>query len=61
MEGLQCVGLLANTKKFDRLAGDLTDRQRGTTARLSELLNVTEISEVQDGIMSIVGESSVRE
>ena len=39
----------------------LADRQRTTTLRLSELLNASEITEVHEGIMGIVGESSVRE
>jgi len=39
----------------------LAKRQRTTTLRLSELLSATGIMEVHEGIMSIVGESSVRE
>lgn len=54
-------GHLVAYKLLHQMAILLARRQRSTTARLSELLNVTEISEVQDGIMSIVGESSVRE
>lgn len=48
-------------KLLHQMAILLAERQRSTTMRLSELLNVTEITEVQEGIMSIVGESSVRE
>ena len=39
----------------------LAERQRTTTLRLSELLEASEISEVHEGIMSLVGESSIRE
>ena len=39
----------------------LAKRQRATTLRLSELLSATGIMEVHEGIMNIVGESSVRE
>ena len=39
----------------------LAERQRTTTLRLSELLKASELTDVHEGIMSIVGESSVRE
>jgi CRP-like cAMP-binding protein len=48
-------------KLLHQMAILLAERQRTTTFRLSELLNATEIMEVHKGIMSIVGESSVRE
>jgi CRP-like cAMP-binding protein len=48
-------------KLLHQMAILLAERQRTTTLRLSELLNASEIAEVQQGIMSIVGESSVRE
>ena len=48
-------------KLLHQMAILLADRQRTTTLRLSELLNASEIAEVQQGIMNIVGESSVRE
>lgn len=58
--------LLANDhlvayKLLHEMAILLAERQRTTTLRLSELLNATEISEVHEGIMDIVGASSVRE
>ena len=48
-------------KLLHQMAILLAERQRTTTLRLSELLNASEITEVHEGIMSIVGESSVRE
>ena len=48
-------------KLLHQMAILLAERQRTTTLRLSELLNATGITEVHKGIMSIVGESSVRE
>ena len=48
-------------KLLHQMAILLAERQRTTTLRLSELLNATGIMEVHKGIMSIVGESSVRE
>jgi len=48
-------------KLLHQMAILLADRQRTTTLRLSELLNAGEITEVHEGIMGIVGESSVRE
>jgi len=48
-------------KLLHQMAILLAERQRTTTLRLSELLNASEITEVHKGIMSIVGESSVRE
>jgi hypothetical protein len=39
----------------------LATRQRGTTARLSELLGATSLADVHEGIKGIVGASSVRE
>ena len=48
-------------KLLKHMAILLAARQRNTTKRLSELLNATDISEVHEGIMGIVGESSVRE
>jgi len=48
-------------KLLHQMAILLAERQRTTTLRLSELLNATEIIEVHRGIMSIVGESSVKE
>lgn len=48
-------------KLLHQMAILLAARQRSTTLRLSELLNATDMAEVHDGIMSIVGESSVRE
>ena len=48
-------------KLLHQMAILLAERQRTTTLRLSELLNATEIMDVHNGIMSIVGESSVRE
>ena len=48
-------------KLLHQMAILLADRQRTTTLRLSELLNASEITEVHEGIMGIVGESSVRE
>jgi len=48
-------------KLLQHMAVLLAERQRNTTFRLSELLNATEIVEVHEGIMSIVGETSVRE
>ena len=54
-------GHLVAYKLLHQMAILLAERQRTTTLRLSELLNAGEITEVQQGIMSIVGESSVRE
>ena len=48
-------------KLLQHMAVLLAERQRNTTLRLSELLNATEVAEVHEGIMGIVGESSVRE
>jgi len=48
-------------KLLHQMAILLAGRQRSTTLRLSELLDVTEITEVHKGIKHIVGESSVRE
>jgi CRP-like cAMP-binding protein len=48
-------------KLLHQMAILLAGRQRTTTIRLSELLNANEITEVHDGIRSLVGESSVRE
>jgi len=39
----------------------LAERQRTTTLRLSELLQTSELTEVHEGIMALVGESSIRE
>jgi hypothetical protein len=39
----------------------LAERQRATTLRLSELLDARDLAEVHEGIMSLVGESSIRE
>lgn len=54
-------GHLVAYKLLHQMAILLAERQRTTTLRLSELLNASEITEVHEGIMSIVGESSVRE
>lgn len=54
-------GHLVAYKLLHQMAILLAARQRSTTLRLSELLNATEITEVHDEIMNIVGESSVRE
>jgi CRP/FNR family cyclic AMP-dependent transcriptional regulator len=54
-------GHLVAYKLLHQMAILLAERQRTTTLRLSELLNATGIAEVHEGIMSIVGESSVRE
>jgi len=48
-------------KLLQHMAILLAERQRNTTLRLSELLSATEIVDVHEGIMGIVGESSVRE
>ncbi|MGB5179290.1 MAG: cyclic nucleotide-binding domain-containing protein [Gammaproteobacteria bacterium] len=48
-------------KLLQHMAILLAERQRNTTMRLSELLNATEITDVHEGIIGIVGESSVRE
>ncbi len=48
-------------KLLHQMAILLATRQRGTTARLSELLGATDLADVHDGIKGIVGESSVRE
>jgi len=48
-------------KLLHQMAILLAIRQRGTTARLSELLGATDLADVHEGIRSIVGESSVRE
>jgi CRP-like cAMP-binding protein len=48
-------------KLIHQMAILLAERQRNTTLRLSELLNATAITDVHEGIRSIVGESSVRE
>jgi len=48
-------------KLIHQMAILLATRQRGTTARLSELLGATDIADVHEGIRGIVGESSVRE
>lgn len=48
-------------KLLHQMAILLAKRQRVTTSRLSELLNATEIADVHRELMSIVGESSVRE
>ena len=48
-------------KLLQHMAVLLAERQRSTTLRLSKLLNATEIVEVHEGIMGIVGETSVRE
>ena len=54
-------GHLVAYKLLHQMAILLADRQRTTTLRLSELLGATEMTEVQNGIRSIVGEASVRE
>ena len=59
--GLIDDGHLVAYKLLHEMAILLAQRQRATTLRLSELLNATEIAEVHEGIMTIVGESSVRE
>ena len=48
-------------KLLHQMAILLATRQRGTTARLSELLGATSLADVHEGIKGIVGESSVRE
>ena len=48
-------------KLLHQMAILLATRQRGTTARLSELLGATDLADVHEGIKGIVGESSVRE
>lgn len=48
-------------KLLHQMAILLAERQRGTTSKLSDLLNEAEMMEVRKGIMNIVGESSVRE
>lgn len=48
-------------KLIHQMAILLAERQRTTTYRLSELLKSEGIKDVHTGIMSIVGESSVRE
>ena len=48
-------------KLLHHMAILLAERQRTTTLRLSELLKASELTDVHEGIMSIVGESSVRE
>ncbi len=48
-------------KLLHQMAILLAKRQRGTTARLSELLGATDLADVHEGIKGIVGESSVRE
>ena len=48
-------------KLLHHMAILLAERQRTTTLRLSELLKASEITDVHEGIMNIVGESSVRE
>ena len=48
-------------KLLQHMAILLAERQRNTTFRLSQLLNTTEITEVHEGILGIVGESTVRE
>ena len=48
-------------KLLHQMAILLADRQRTTTQRLSELLETSEITEVHDGIIRLVGKSSVRE
>jgi CRP-like cAMP-binding protein len=54
-------GHLVAYKLLHQMAILLAERQRSTTLRLSELLGATEITDVHDGIRSIVGEASVRE
>ncbi|MEN8206377.1 MAG: cyclic nucleotide-binding domain-containing protein [Pseudomonadota bacterium] len=54
-------GHLVAYKLLHQMAILLAERQRTTTLRLSELLSATGLTEVHEGIMSIVGESSVRE
>ena len=54
-------GHLVAYKLLHQMAILLAERQRTTTSRLSVLLNKDGITEVHQGIMSIVGESSVRE
>ena len=48
-------------KLIHQMAILLASRQRGSTARLSELLYCSGIGEIQEGIQLIVGEASVRE
>jgi CRP-like cAMP-binding protein len=48
-------------KLLYQMAVLLAERQRATTLRLSELLDARDIAEVHEGIMSLVGESSIRE
>ena len=54
-------GHLVAYKLLHQMAILLAERQRSTTLRLSELLGATEITEVHNGIRSIVGEASIRE
>jgi CRP-like cAMP-binding protein len=48
-------------KLIHHMAILLAERQRTTTLRLSELLNETEIVDIHEGIMGIVGKSAVKE
>jgi CRP-like cAMP-binding protein len=48
-------------KLLHHMAILLARRQRSTTSRLSELLQARDIDELHEGLMEIVGESSVRE
>lgn len=48
-------------KLIHHMAILLAERQRATTSRLSELLNTTEINDVHEGIMGIVGAAAVKE
>lgn len=48
-------------KLLHHMAILLAERQRSTTLRLSELLSASEVPELHEGILGIVGESSVRE
>jgi CRP-like cAMP-binding protein len=54
-------GHLVAYKLLHHMAILLAERQRTTTLRLSELLKASEITDIHEGIMTIVGESSVRE
>lgn len=48
-------------KLLHQMAILLAERQRTATLKLSELLHASEITEIHEGIKSLIGESSVRE
>ena len=55
MEGLQRIGLLAHADELDRLAGEVANRQGGTTTGITVCLGEDDTSERQRLIKGLGG------